>query len=47
MPELSEKVMKYNNFDVDTWYLSAGKYKLNASAYGVALRFIEKVFDNI
>ena len=47
MPELSEKVMKYNNFDVDTGYLSAGKSKLNASAYRVALRFIEKVFDNI
>ena len=47
MPELSEKVMKYNNFDVDTGYLSAGKFKLNASAYGAALRFIEKVFDNI
>ena len=47
LPELSAKVMKYNNFDVDTGYLSAGKYKLNAAAYGAALGFIEKIFENI
>lgn len=47
LPELSVKVMKYNNFDVDTVYLSAGRYRLNAAAYGAALAFIETIFDNI
>ena len=47
LPELSVKVMKYNNFDVDTAYLSAGRYRLNAAAYGAALGFIETIFDNI
>ena len=47
MPELSRKVMQYNNFDVDTSYLRTGKYKLNAAAYGAALKFIESIFDNI
>lgn len=47
MPELSQKVMKYNNFDVDTSYLRTGKYRLDAAAYGAALRFIETIFDNI
>lgn len=47
MPDLARKVMKYNNFDVDTSYLSAGKYKLNAAAYGAALRFIDHIFDKI
>ena len=47
MHELSRKVMQYNNFDVDTSYLRTGKYKLNAAAYGAALKFIESIFDNI
>lgn len=47
MPDLSRKVMQYNNFDVDTSYLFAGKYKLNAAAYGAALRFIDRIFDKI
>lgn len=47
MPDLSRKVMEYNNFDPDTSYLRAGRYKLNAAAYGAALRFIDTIFDNI
>lgn len=45
LPELNRKIMKYNNFDLDTSYLSTGKYKLEASAYGVTLKFVERYFD--
>lgn len=47
MPELTQRIMEYNNFDVDTSYLHAGRYKYNASAYGAALRFIDSIFENI
>ena len=32
MPDLAKKVMEYNKFDLDTSYLSTGKYKLEAAA---------------
>ena len=47
MPELSRKVMEYNNFDLDTSYLSTGKYKYEASAYGASLGYIDSIFENI
>lgn len=47
MPKLTQKVEKYNNFDLDTFYLSTGKFKLEASAYGVTLRFIDGFFETI
>lgn len=47
LPELSRKIMKYNNFDLDTSYLRTGRYKLEASAYGVTLKFVEKYFDSL
>lgn len=40
MPQLAEKVQKYNNFDSDVSYLSTGTYRLEAAAYGVTLGFI-------
>ena len=40
MPELARKVKQYNKFDIDTSYLRTGKYKFEASAYGVTLKFI-------
>ena len=45
--ELNQRVLKYNNFDLDTFYLKTGKFKLEASAYGVTLRFVKKFFENI
>ena len=47
MPQLSRKVMEYNNFDPDTSYLYTGKYKYEASAYGAALAFIDALFENV
>ncbi len=47
MPELSRKIMEYNNFDLDTSYLHTGKYKYEASAYGAALAFIDSIFEKI
>lgn len=47
MPDLTKKVMQYNKFDLDTWYLRTGKYKLEAAAYGVTLGFIDCFFKNI
>lgn len=47
MPELSRKVMEYNNFDLDTSYLYTGRYKYEASAYGAALGYIDSIFENI
>ena len=43
MPDLSRKIMKYNNYDVDTSYLYTGRYKYNASAYGAALLFTDSI----
>lgn len=47
LPELNRKIMEYNNFDLDTSYLRTGRYKLEASAYGVTLKFVEKYFDSL
>lgn len=47
LPELSVKIQKYNNFDVDTAYVHAGKYKLEASAYGAALPFLDEFLESI
>ena len=47
MPELSRKIMEYNNFDLDTSYLYTGKYKYEASAYGAALSFIDSIFEKL
>lgn len=45
--DLNKKVMQYNNFDLDTSYLSTGRYKFEASAYGVTMRFIERFFEHL
>ena len=47
LPELSRKLTAHNNFDIDTSYLKGGKYKLNAAAYGAALKFIESFLINL
>lgn len=47
LPELGRKIMEYNKFDLDTSYLRTGKYKLEAAAYGVTLKFIERFFDTL
>ena len=47
LPELSRKLTEHNNFDIDTSYLKGGKYKLNAAAYGAALKFIDSFLKNI
>ena len=47
LPELGRKIMEYNKFDLDTSYLRTGKYKLEAAAYGVTLRFVEHFFDTL
>lgn len=45
--ELNKKVINYNKFDLDTSYLRTGKYKLEAAAYGVTLRFVETFFETL
>ena len=47
LPELSRKLTEHNNFDIDTSYLKGGKYKLNAAAYGAALKFIDSFLKKI
>lgn len=47
LPDLSAKIQKYNNFDVDTAYIHAGRYKFEASAYGAALPFLDDFLENI
>ena len=47
MPDLAKKVMEYNKFDLDTSYLSTGKYKLEAAAYGATLGFIEDFLEKV
>ncbi len=47
LPVLGRKLMKYNQFDLDTSYLKTGKYKLESSAYGVTMDFVEKFFDSL
>lgn len=47
MPELAKKVLQHNSFDLDTSYLKAGTYKLEASAYGAALEHIDAFFERI
>lgn len=47
LPEFGRKLMEYNRFDLDTSYLRTGKYKLEASAYGVTLKFVEQFFNTL
>lgn len=47
MVELQQSILKYNNFEMDTSYVKSGKYKLEASAIGAGLEFIETYFDYI
>lgn len=45
--ELDKSITKYNNFDMDTSYIYAGKYKKEASAIGVAMKFIDRFFNSL
>lgn len=45
--DLNKRVLKYNNFDIDTSYIRTGRYKLEASAYGVTMGFTESFFDSL
>lgn len=47
LPQLSQKIMQYGNFDLDVSYLATGKYKLVASAYGAALEHIDAFLERI
>lgn len=47
MGELSRKIEKYNNFDLDASYIKTGRYGLEASAYGIALAFIDSFFNGL
>ena len=47
LPELSKRVQSYSRMDLDASFLKIGRGKLEASAYGVALRFIDQFFDSI
>ena len=42
LDELKAKTLAYNNFDLDTSYISIGKYHNEAAAIGAAKRVIEK-----
>lgn len=45
--ELDKIILQYNNFDMDTSYVHIGRYKKEASAIGIAMKFIDSFFDNI
>ena len=45
--DLNKLVMELNLFDYDTSYIRCGKYHMEASAYGIAMRFIQEFFDTI
>lgn len=45
LPQLQQRIVGYNNFDLDTSYLRTGRYKLEAAAYGVTMRFVDTFFD--
>jgi predicted NBD/HSP70 family sugar kinase len=45
--ELNRLVMQMNNFDFDTSYLRCGKYHMEASACGIAIRLIQDYYDAI
>lgn len=45
--DLNKRVLKYNNFDIDTSYIRMGKYKLEASAYGVTMGFADAFFESL
>lgn len=45
--DFDKTIREYNNFDIDTSYISTGKYKREASAIGVGIQFIEKFFDSL
>ena len=42
--QLDKSITKYNNFDMDTSYIYTGKYKKEASAIGIAMKFIDRFF---
>lgn len=47
MLDINRNISKYNNFEVDTYYINAAKYKKEASAIGVGIQFIDKFFESL
>lgn len=45
--DLNKKLIGYNGFDRDTSYISTGRHKIEAAAYGATMGFIEEYFDKI
>ncbi|MDD2958606.1 MAG: ROK family transcriptional regulator [Lachnospiraceae bacterium] len=43
--DLERKVAEYNKFDLDAAYIRTGKYRLEASAIGATMQFIDHFFD--
>lgn len=47
MRSFSDKIRKYNNFEVDTSYISLGRSKRECASIGVARMIIDKFFLNL
>lgn len=47
MMDLSRLVMQANKFDYDTSYLRCGKYHMEASACGIAIRLLQDYYSSI
>ncbi|NLJ30528.1 MAG: ROK family transcriptional regulator [Clostridiales bacterium] len=45
--ELNQLVMELNKFDYDASYIRCGKYQMAASAYGIAMRFIQQFYETL
>ena len=47
MNQFAKKTKKYNNFDIDTSYITTGSYKRLSSAIGAAQIAIDDFIDNM
>lgn len=45
--DINKSISKYNSFEIDTSYVSAAKYKKEASAVGAGIKFIDNFFDSL
>lgn len=47
LSQLNEKIMKYNIFEADAFYVTTGQYKREASPMGIAMMLAQDFYDSL
>lgn len=47
LSDLNQKIMEYNIFEADVFYVTTGKYKREASPVGIAMQLVEDFYEKL